>query len=226
MLSHPISMLELSRIHEKKSTDTHLFNLCQTIGMPFFVCFFTQTSGSQRLCHDVSHVIRRIEEEELLASCILHPLVSFIHAPHTMKFMVGGVIFWSVLLLVSLVHATTVSVSDETEILTALASDNVILDFTNDIYLNDTIPIVYMTSVTLNGNGYRVDGLNKTQCFSIRRSTTVALNDLVIANGKSGDGGVIYIAYSSSVTLSGCTILNGVAVIKSPLYNIFQFKYP
>jgi hypothetical protein len=125
--------------------------------------------------------------------------------------------------LAQLLHpASSIFVSDESEILSALSSNDVILELTNDIYLNATVPIFNVSNIVINGNGYFIDGLNQTQCISVRSSTTIHLNDLIITNGGEvnfgGKGGLIYISDSISVTLTRCTITNGFAVTINTIY--------
>ena len=76
----------------------------------------------------------------------------------------------------------TVTVSDQASLGTALSSDATIY-LSADIYLTSTITIDGLTDLTINGNGFKVDGRGSVRCFYIVTSE-ITINNLIITHGK------------------------------------------
>ena len=89
--------------------------------------------------------------------------------------------------------------------------------FINGIYIND--------EVTIDGNGYYIDGANTARIFNIDAFATVNLNDAILKNGNStGNGGAIYA--SGTLNIDNCTFSDntaaglGDAIYIAPSYQV------
>ena len=88
--------------------------------------------------------------------------------------------------------------------------DGETLHLSND-YSNDglTEGIIISKNIRIEGNGYKLDALNKSRIFTITDSKTVALNNIVFMNGFSGDnGGAIYFDSLSNSNFTNLTFIN------------------
>ncbi|MDO5815638.1 MAG: hypothetical protein Q4Q18_08355 [Methanobrevibacter sp.] len=82
----------------------------------------------------------------------------------------------------------------------------------------DSEGIVIDKDLTINGNGYTIDGLSSSRIFKIK-DCTVTLNNIKFTNGHAiendakhyfGSGGAIY-AVSTALTVNSCTFTNNMA---------------
>ncbi len=78
------------------------------------------------------------------------------------------------------IKAAAVNAATEAELTAAIGNGNTV-DVTEDIYLTATIFIYSVTGLTINGNGFKVDGQGEVRCFSLQNSD-VALTGLTITN--------------------------------------------
>ena len=88
--------------------------------------------------------------------------------------------------------------------------DDEILYLNND-YANDGLSegIIISKNIRIEGNGYKLDALNKSRIFTITDSKTVALNNIVFMNGFSSDnGGAIYFDSLSNSNFTNLTFIN------------------
>lgn len=110
---------------------------------------------------------------------------------------------------IGLVAAGAVQVSSESELRDALLSYNKIL-LRSDIIISSTVPIIGLTNLSINGNGYSIDGKALYRCFHVESSTST-LSNLHVVNCKvNGDGGGFSI-FTSSVGLKNVNISDCIA---------------
>ena len=79
-------------------------------------------------------------------------------------------------------------------------------------FTSDGIKISSDKKLTIDGNGYAIDGNNMARIFNI--SGNVVLKNIVIQNGKSnnnGDGGAINVEAESIISCIHCTFINNTA---------------
>ena len=86
-------------------------------------------------------------------------------------------------------------VSTQAEFVVALVSGNTI-ELNADIHLNGTsigINITGITGLTINGNGFKVDGNNAVGCFLVQGNSEVAFNNITITRGFAVSDSLIQI---------------------------------
>jgi len=117
----------------------------------------------------------------------------------------------------------TQQVSNEFEFKEALKlGDNTVIELTKDIVLDNTIRILGITGVVINGNGFKVEGENAVRCFIIDqgfqydtinghvltdippKGSAVFFNDLTITNCN---GGAVAVA-NSYASFTSCPFIS------------------
>lgn len=87
---------------------------------------------------------------------------------------------------------------------------------------NDGISIT--KDITINGHGFTINGNNTVREFHIETYGTVTLNNITFANGKSNEGGAIYIG-SGNVNINNCAFKNNNATNGGAIYGGESMEY-
>ena len=81
----------------------------------------------------------------------------------------------------------------------SLINNNDVIDLTKDFAATKSDGIVEISgSKIINGNGHVLSGNGKTAIFNITGGDVV-LNDIMLVNGKSSDGGAVYVSNANSL---------------------------
>ncbi len=89
------------------------------------------------------------------------------------------------------------------------------LDLPNDFYYDPNVDsalkngVVINKSITINGNGYTIDGKNLARMFVVK-SEDVEIDNITFINGNTGGNGGAIDVYNST-TISGCNFTNNFA---------------
>ena len=82
----------------------------------------------------------------------------------------------------------------------------------DDTFSNDGITIT--NPITINGNGFAINGLEQSRIFNITSSRNVVLNDIIFMNGHSNLGGaVIFDGDVSDIVIDNCKFINNTATV-------------
>ena len=87
---------------------------------------------------------------------------------------------------------------------------------------NDGISIT--KDITINGHRFTINGNNTVREFHIETYGTVTLNNITFANGKSNEGGAIYIG-SGNVNINNCAFKNNNATNGGAIYGGESMEY-
>ena len=90
-----------------------------------------------------------------------------------------------------------------------LVNDNCVVNLTKDYTLVGSERSIHINgNIIINGNGHTINGNDKKGIFEIREGN-IYLNDIVFKNGKTSEGGAIYVSKANSIlTLNNVTFLN------------------
>ena len=90
-----------------------------------------------------------------------------------------------------------------------LVNDNCVVNLTKDYTLVGSERSIHINgNIIINGNGHTINGNDKNGIFEIREGN-IYLNDIVFKNGKTSEGGAIYVSKANSIlTLNNVTFLN------------------
>ena len=81
----------------------------------------------------------------------------------------------------------------------SLINNNDVINLTKDFTATESDGIVEISgSKIINGNGHVLNGNGKTAIFKITGGDVV-LNDIILVNGKSSDGGAVYVSNANSL---------------------------
>ncbi|WP_405290225.1 lectin like domain-containing protein [Methanobrevibacter sp.] len=95
--------------------------------------------------------------------------------------------------------------------------------FYDEKFDDGTYGIHISKTITINGNGHSIDGLSKATGFYVI-ADNVILNDIIINNTNSNNGGGIYIA-AHNITLNNCSFINSKASQHGGgIYSLFNIK--
>lgn len=87
--------------------------------------------------------------------------------------------------------------------------------YLNNDYLNDNLTdkgIIISKNINIEGNGYTLDGLNKSRIFTITNSSKVTLNNINFINGLGkNNGGAIYFDNMSDCIFTNLKFMNNFA---------------
>jgi hypothetical protein len=126
----------------------------------------------------------------------------------------GKVALCSILALLHFGNAELVFVTDQAEFTAGISSGNVI-ELAADITLTSELSIEHVSHLTIHGNGYTVDGQNKTRCFKVM-SSSIHVIGLTVSNGLAllddggGNGGGMLLQ-NSNLTMLGSYLSDNVA---------------
>ncbi|MBR6023847.1 MAG: right-handed parallel beta-helix repeat-containing protein, partial [Methanobrevibacter sp.] len=93
-------------------------------------------------------------------------------------------------------------------------NNNSVINLSNDYYFDSEYDSEFVNGVvinrplTINGNGYTINALQKASIFNVN-SGNVVLNNITFTNATSGSGGAVYFSSSGSVT--NCNFTNNFA---------------
>ena len=89
-----------------------------------------------------------------------------------------------------------------------------IINFTSacSITLTGVIPITTNTTILTSGNAVTLSGDNTNRIFSVSAGVVFNMNGLTLSNGRSTNGGAIYIGTNATVQLTNCTLTANNAV--------------
>ena len=93
------------------------------------------------------------------------------------------------------------------------AHEGDIINLTNDYNFNESDKEISITkAITLNGNGFTINGLEKSRIFNINASSNIVLNNITFINGKSDLGGaIIFNNDVSNLVIDNCKFINNIA---------------
>ncbi len=97
----------------------------------------------------------------------------------------------------------------------AFDGDSISLD--NDVYLGQGNPINIDKSITINGNGARLDAQSKSNIFTVSKDARVNIVGLTLTNGNSKEGGAI--RNSGVLNIEDCSFSSNSATYAGALYN-------
>ena len=84
------------------------------------------------------------------------------------------------------------------------------IELGSTIILLETVTISERDSLTINGNGFAIDGDFSVRCLWIN-SSVVYLNELTVSNCYSNyNGGGLFVEYSF-ISMTGCVIIGNIA---------------
>lgn len=105
------------------------------------------------------------------------------------------------------VIAAPIIVNSENELLTALQNQNSSIELSSNIALTKSINIIHTSSITINGNGFSIDGQMQHLCFNISHSQNIILKSLHVQNCLGG-----FHVHQSVIDVSASHIQNNSAV--------------
>ena len=79
------------------------------------------------------------------------------------------------------------------------------------ITLADQLVIVGNRDVTVNGAGFTVSGNNTTRIFLVRQYGKLTVNNLIMTNGRAGNGGAIKVDLQGELNLNNSTVRDSTA---------------
>jgi predicted outer membrane repeat protein len=95
------------------------------------------------------------------------------------------------------------------------AGDGGVVNLENNYSYDDTFSsngITIKNPITINGNGFEINGLGQSRIFSINASNNVTLNDITFVNGYSSLGGaIIFNGDASGIVINNCRFIDNVA---------------
>mmetsp|Transcript_19406 Transcript_19406/g.23105 ORF Transcript_19406/g.23105 Transcript_19406/m.23105 type:complete len:256 (+) Transcript_19406:52-819(+) len=93
------------------------------------------------------------------------------------------------------------------------------IEFNSSISLSNTVNIYSISLLSINGNGYSIDGQNQFICFNITDSFVTIQNIIITNRGKIANniGGGFFI-HRSTVDITNCYIYNNTAISGGGIY--------
>lgn len=97
------------------------------------------------------------------------------------------------------------------------AGDGGIVNLENNYSYDDTFSnkgIIIKNPITINGNGFTIDGMDQSRIFNISASNNVVLNNITFMNGYSSIGGaILFDGDVSGVVIDNCKFLSNDATV-------------